>query len=89
MLTYYHYLLGGLFAATCATSTLVGSLAGSTASISPARTLSLSAEAGATETVDVSYRGSGRIDDAPKEQQNGKKKLVAHRGSGRVYPSAM
>ena len=89
MLNYHHYLLSGLFAATCATSTLIGSLTGSVSSTSPVLAPSLSAETNAAETVDVSYRGSGRIDDAPKEQQSSKKKLVAHRGSGRIDPASM
>ena len=89
MLTYYHYLLGGLFATTCAVSTLVGSTVGPTTSVSPSLVRSLPAEADSIETLDVSYRGSGRVDDAPKEQQNRQKKLIAHRGSGRIDPASM
>ena len=85
MLTYYHYLLGSFLAATCVVSALVGS----TTSASSSLTLSLPAEAESTETLDVSYRGSGRVDDAPKEQQDSKKELVAHRGSGRIDPASM
>ena len=85
MLTYYHYLLSGFFAATCAASALVGS----TTSTLPRLTLSTPTDADATETVDVSYRGSGRADDAPKEQHSSQKKLVAHRGSGRIDPASM
>ena len=85
MLTYYHYLLSGFFAATCAASALVGSMT----STSPALTLSTPPETDAAETVDVSYRGSGRANDAPKEQHSTQKKLVAHRGSGRIDPASM
>ena len=85
MLTYYHSLLSGLFAATCAISTLVGSMT----LTSPAPTLSTPTEADSAETIDVSYRGSGRIDDVPKEPQGSQKKLVAHRGSGRIEPEPL
>ena len=85
MLTYYHYLLSGLFAATCTTSALVGSMT----STLPAHTLSTPTEADSAEMVDVSYRGSGRVNDAPKDEQSTQKKLVAHRGSGRIEPTPM
>lgn len=54
-----------------------------------APTLSTPTEADSAETVDVSYRGSGRIDNAPKEPQSSQKKLVAHRGSGRIEPAPL
>ena len=89
MLTYYHYVLSGLFATTCATSALVGSLTESMASTSLAPISPMLAETDSAEMVEVSYRGSGRIDDVPKEQQRSQKKLIAHRGSGRVDPASM
>ena len=85
MLTYYHYLLSGLLAASCATISFIGP----TTDVSPDFTSSTPAEAETSETIDVSYRGSGRVDDVPKEQSSGKKKLVAHRGSGRVEPASL
>lgn len=85
MLTYYHYLLSGLFAVTCTTSALVGSMT----STLPALTLFTSTEADSADMVEVAYRGSGRVDDAPKEEQGTQKKLVAHRGSGRIEPTPM
>ena len=89
MLTYYHYVLSGLFATTCATSALVGSLTDSTTSTSFAPILPTPIEINSAGTVDISYRGSGRIDDVPKEQQRNQKRLIAHRGSGRVEPASM
>ena len=85
MLTYYHYLLSGLFAASCAAIAFVSP----TATPLPHSTLSTSTEAESAETIDISYRGSGRIDDVPKEESGAKKKLVAHRGSGRVDPASL
>jgi hypothetical protein len=37
-------------------------------------------------TVDVSYRGSGRLDDKPADRNHGQNSAIAHRGSGRVLP---
>lgn len=85
MLTYYHYLLSGLFAATCTANALIGIMRPA----SPVLTLLTPTGADSAEAVDVSYRGSGRIDDVPKDQQSTRKKLVAHRGSGRVEPASM
>ena len=86
MLTYYRYLLSGLFASSCAAFALVGGMNSPT----PALTLLAPTEADSAETVDVSYRGSGRVeDDAPKEQQSTQKKLIAHRGSGRIEPTPL
>ena len=81
MLTYHHY-LSGLFAISCAASVFISPTAAIRYFTSP------STEAETSETIDVSYRGSGRIDDVPKEE-SGRKKLVAHRGSGRVDPSSL
>ena len=85
MLTYYHYLLSGLLAVSCAAISFTGSMA----EVSADFTSPTSAEAETSETIDVSYRGSGRVDDVPKEQSSSKKKLVAHRGSGRVEPASL
>ena len=87
MLTYYHYLLGGLFAATCVAGNLIGSfnLTPPTSTLAAPSVDSIDSN----ETIDVSYRGSGRVDDAPKEQQGRRDKLVAHRGSGRIDPASM
>lgn len=85
MLTYYHYLLSGLLAASCAAISYIGPVA----ETSPNLTSSSSVEVETSETIDVSYRGSGRVDDVPKEQSSSKKKLVAHRGSGRVEPASL
>lgn len=83
MLTYYYHLLSGLFAVTCAASVFAGPLA---ANRHPTPTDLLEAES--SETIDVSYRGSGRLDDVPKEETSNQKKLIAHRGSGRVEPDS-
>jgi hypothetical protein len=36
--------------------------------------------------VDVSYRGSGRLDDKPEGRSHSQNSAIAHRGSGRVLP---
>lgn len=82
MLTSPHSLFSGFAAVICATSVAYQS----TPQVS---TRDFAEPPVATyKTVDVSYRGSGRIDSEPieSEQNEAQPNRVAHRGSGRVLP---
>ncbi len=41
------------------------------------------------QSVDVSYRGSGRLEEKPTDRNNTRNSAVAHRGSGRVLPALL
>lgn len=80
MLTSYHYWLSGFTAAFSATGIL------HLTAISPQRLLPSFSERARPEAVNVSYRGSGRLDNCPNESQEKNKKSLtaAYRGSGRI-----
>ncbi|MGC1306229.1 MAG: hypothetical protein WA885_03285 [Phormidesmis sp.] len=86
MLTFYHCLLGGFIAVSCATSVF-----SSNADSSQIRTQA-SAEETSADSLEIAYRGSGRVEDEPieekraEQQSNREKGPIAHRGSGRVIP---
>ena len=89
MLTSSLYLLGGFLAAACATGALLQTHSLATSNVPAAPGVP------ARETVDIAYRGSGRLDDSPvrkKVQYTSLalgKNIVAHRGSGRIRPSSI
>lgn len=93
MLTSHHYLLGGLMAVSCATGILSHGVA------TLQNGLPISSESATTEAVDVSYRGSGRLDETPDNQKSEAytdsddgyrdRGPLAHRGSGRIRPQAL
>ncbi|MGD1863874.1 MAG: hypothetical protein ACFB0D_04900 [Phormidesmis sp.] len=90
MLTSSHYLLGGFLAVSCAIGALLQPNSSATSNLPQ----SIFGEPG-HETVDISYRGSGRVDDYPIPKKNSYssfsagKGVVAHRGSGRIRPSSI
>ena len=89
MLTSHHYLLGSLVAVSCATGIISHSVAASQNWL-PVSSESALVEYAGTDAVDVSYRGSGRMNDTPPENKNKQNRgPVAHRGSGRVRPQSL
>ena len=80
MLTSYHYLLSSFTAAFVATGILHLS------AMNRQRSLSGVFESVPSKAVDVSHRGSGRLDSWPNEsRENVKQPLTAtYRGSGRI-----
>ena len=80
MLTSYHYLLSGFTAAFVTTGILHLS------AMNLQRSLLGVLEPVPPNTTDVSYRGSGRLDNWPNEsRENNKQPLTAtYRGSGRI-----
>lgn len=83
MLTSHPYLLGSFVAVTCVIGTATNGL----------MTLQNNGLSGigsmqptSVKTLNVSYRGSGRADDAPPEAEKTitDKRSIAHRGSGRI-----
>jgi hypothetical protein len=88
MLTSHHYLLSGFCAVLCATamgtqsSPLPTALAQQQTSIPPTPM-----NATTPTTVDLAYRGSGRIQPEPLVQPASQgQDAIAHRGSGRIVP---
>lgn len=90
MLTSSHYWFGGLFAVSCA----IGGLA---APASPSLQLpKVSFKEAISESIDVPYRGSGRLEEMPPIQEKtyrhnsshqknlASDSLASHRGSGRI-----
>ena len=86
MLTSHHYLFGGFVAVSCATGLL--SYSGTAFQNLPQLSSRQAASTQAlSETVDVSYRGSGRVGDNPTDiKETESKGPLAHRGSGRIRP---
>ncbi len=80
MLTSHHSLLSGFAAVICATSVVYQS-----APQNMTESL-VGPPVPTSKTVDVSYRGSGRVESDPveTEQTEANSSRVAHRGSGRV-----
>lgn len=106
MLTFYHYLLGGFMAVSCVTGALLTpslqAMSYEQLEVSSlGRSLEQSNENSQEGTIDIAYRGSGRLDNSPEQSQksaevtrtettaNGDEGsfLMSHRGSGRIVPS--
>ena len=84
MLTSYHYLLGGFITVSCSIGVTLNS---------PNQAASRSLPQGLfgtslSSTLDIAYRGSGRLDGDQNRQKvnqkyGGRDLLISHRGSGR------
>lgn len=79
-----HYLLSGFVAVSCATGLLSPQVETS------ADLPQMTSTNGQQESLNLTYRGSGRLDENPVEQQHSDKRgPIAHRGSGRIYLRAL
>ncbi|MEM6451938.1 MAG: hypothetical protein AAF703_16680 [Cyanobacteria bacterium P01_D01_bin.105] len=83
MLTSYQTLLGSLAAALCATGTI---------SQNDSTDFPLAEnESFYLYQMETAYRGSGRVDEQPENEDHAQSKasLIAHRGSGRIQTQCL